>query len=202
MTKLRLIDGQTCPTALQHALDALEVAGTWEWDIASDLVRTDTFVALLFNVDPELAAIGLPLSTYVEGLHRDDQEHVHALIRCCIDEDSPFVAEYRVLSADGVMRWVLDRGSIIRDSAGRPVRGRGIIVEITRSRTGRLTAPADEPNRFMPPLERAVDHVMAAHRAIIDLQDPALKAQVDALLLALGRKLAQQEVQERRRSMN
>ena len=50
--KLKIIDGQTCPTAFQRALDTIEVAGSWDWDIPSDLVRADTFVALLFNVDP------------------------------------------------------------------------------------------------------------------------------------------------------
>jgi hypothetical protein len=34
------------------------------------------------------------------------------------------------------------------------------------------------------------------------MQDPKLKTLADALLLGLGRKLAQQEVQERRRRMN
>ena len=146
--------------------------------------------------------MGLPLSAYIDGMHPDDREHVHALILRSIEEDTPFVAEYRVLSADGVTRWVLDRGYTIRDACGRPVRGRGIIVDITQSRTGRLTSTADAPDFFLPPLEEAVDLAMAAQKAIIKLQDPALKAQVDALLLSLGRRLAQQEVQERRRHMN
>ena len=159
-------------------------------------------MALLFNVGPEEARVGLPLSAYIDGMHPDDREHVHALILRSIEEDTPFVAEYRVLSADGVTRWVLDRGYTIRDASGRPVRGRGIIVDITRSRTGRLTCAADAPNLLIPPLERAADLVMDAQQAITELQDPMLKAQVDALLLSLGRKLAQQEVQERRQSMN
>ncbi|RYF00175.1 MAG: PAS domain S-box protein [Oxalobacteraceae bacterium] len=202
MPKLKLIDGQTCPTAFQRALDTIEVAGSWDWDIPSDLVRADTFVALLFNVDPGDASVGLPLSAYIDGMHPDDREHVHALILRSIEDDTPFVAEYRVLSADGVTRWVLDRGYIIRDSAGRPVRGRGIIVDITRSRTGRLTFTADAPDPFLPSLERVADLVMDAQQLITELQDPTLKAEVDALLLTLGRRLAQQEVQERRQSMN
>ncbi|WP_039902081.1 PAS domain-containing protein [Methylobacterium sp. GXF4] len=202
MPKLKLIDGKTCPTAFQQALDTIEVAGSWDWNIPSDLVRADTFVALLFNVDPGEASVGLPLSAYIDGIHRDDREHVHALIRRCIDEDSPFVAEYRVLSADGVTRWVLDRGHIIRDATGRPVRGRGVIVDITRSRTGRFTSTEDAPDLFVPPLERAADLIIDAQKLIIESQDPALKAHIDVLLLALGRKIAQQEVYERRKHMN
>ena len=202
MPNLKLLAGRTCPTAFQQALDTADIAGAWEWDISSDLVCADTFVALLFNVDPSEASAGLPLSAYIDGIHQDDREHVHALIRRSIDEDIPFVAEYRVLSADGVMRWVLDRGHIIRDSTERPVRGRGIIVDITRSRTGRLTSTPDLPDHLAPPLERAADLVIDAHRLIAELQDPQLKAQADALLMALGRRIAQQEVQGRRKRMN
>jgi hypothetical protein len=200
--KLKPIDGQTCPTALQHALDAVEVAGTWDWDIVSDLVTADTFVALLFNVDPEEAAAGLPLSAFVAGIHPDDQEHVHTLILRSIEEDSPFVAEYRVRSADGVTRWVLDRGYTLRDDAGRPVRGRGIIVDITWSRTGRLTLPTGERAAHMPPLEQAAEHLLAARQALAQLPEPDLKARADALLMELGRRLARQEAQERHRHMN
>ena len=202
MPKLKLHDVQTSPTALQHALDAVEIAGTWEWDIASDLVRADTFVALLFNVDPGEAAVGLPLSTYIGGMHRDDREHVHSLIRRCIDEDTPFVAEYRVISADGVTRWILDRGHIIRDPAGRAVRGRGVIIDITWSRTGKFTSAIGDTATSVSPLEQAAEHALAMQQVIAQLRDPALKAQADTLLMDLGQRLAQQEVRERRKSMN
>ncbi|EIZ86661.1 PAS domain-containing protein [Methylobacterium sp. GXF4] len=54
----------------------------------------------------------------------------------------------------------------------------------------------------MPPLERAADLIIDAQKLIIESQDPALKAHIDVLLLALGRKIAQQEVYERRKHMN
>jgi len=201
--KLKLVDIQTRPTALQQALDAVEVAGTWDWDIVSDSVRADTFVALMFNVDPDAAATGVPLSAFVDGMHPDDQEHVHALIRRSIDEDTPFLAEYRVLSADGVTRWVLDRGYTVRDASGRPIRGRGIIIDLTRSRTGTRAATGGELHPLcMPPLERAAELLLAAQQSLAQLQDPNLKARADALLLEVGRKLAQQELQARRRHMN
>lgn len=161
-----------------------------------------TFVALLFNVDADQAAAGVPLSAYIDGFRSHDQEHAHALIRRSIDEEIPFVAEYRVLSADGLTRWVLDRGYTIRDTQGRPVRGRGIIVDITRSRTDARTAANGGPAPTRSTLESAAEHVLAAQQAIARLQDPDLKSRADALLLELGRKLAQDEVRTRRKHMN
>lgn len=75
-----------------------------------------TFVALLFNVDADQAAAGVPLSAYIDGFRSHDQEHAHALIRRSIDEAIPFVAVYRVLSADGLTRRVLG-GDAIRDTS-------------------------------------------------------------------------------------
>jgi hypothetical protein len=54
----------------------------------------------------------------------------------------------------------------------------------------------------MPPLERAAELLLAAQQSLAQLQDPNLKARADALLLEVGRKLAQQELQARRRHMN
>ncbi|MDF2601212.1 MAG: hypothetical protein K0Q54_4035 [Methylobacterium brachiatum] len=181
MPKPKSPEYRTLTGAFQGALDALDVIGNWSWDAASDCIQADMFVALLFNVDPEEAEAGLPLGTF--GL---------------------YAIEYRVRSADGVTRWVLGRGRFLFDHRGRPVSGSGIIVDITDVRMGEMQAgPAEVADlRAEPPLERAADFAMAAHRAICELQDPALKARAEALLLDLGRRLAEQERRTRRAHMN
>jgi len=192
----------TCPEAFQVALDALDVIGRWEWDAATDGIRSDTFVALLFGLDPEKAEEGAPLAAYIDGIHADDREGVLALIRRSAQEGSAYLTEYRVVSADGQTRWVLARGRFTSDHAGRPVSGSGILVDITRMRLSESTFNEDEISSDGTLLDRAADHAIAAQQAIVELQDPELKLHADALLMALGRRLAQQEVQDRRRRMN
>lgn len=202
MPKLNPRGGRTSPEAFQLALDALDVIGRWEWDATTDRARVDGFVALLFDVDPVEAEDGVPLSYFIDSIHSDDRQRVLDLIRRSSQESSVYLTEYRVISVDGLTRWVLARGRFISDHNGRPVGGSGILVDITRMRMFEDTFFDAEINPMEPPLERAADHAIAAQQAITELQDRTLKAQVDALLLTLGRKLAQQEVQERRRSMN
>jgi len=202
MPKSNPVAGQTCPKAFQIALDALDVIGSWEWDCASDRTHADAFVALLFNLDPEEAEEGAPLSAFIKGIHPEDRQRISALIQRSAQEGSSYIAEYRVCSADGLTRWVLARGRFSCDHRGRPVSGRGIIVDITRVRMGESAAEVADLHIAESPLERAADHAMAAQQAVIELQDPALKARADALLFDLGRKLAQQEVCERRKHMN
>lgn len=203
MPKLRVLDGQTCPGAFQEALDALDVVGKWEWDAATDHIRADAFVALLFNLDPGEAKVGLPLTAYIAGMHPDDRQRVLDLIRKHAEDGSAYIAEYRVCSADGITRWALGRGRFCRDHIGRPLSARGIIVDVTRMRTG------EDPSELVadthgaePALERAAEHAIAAHQAIAELRDPDIKAHADALLFSLGRKLAQQEMRERREHMH
>lgn len=194
--------GQTCSEAFQSALDALDVIGRWEWDAATDYARSCGFVALLFNVDPEEADSGVPLVAYVDAIHADDRERVLTLIRSSANEGSAFLTEYRVLSADGQTRWVLARGRFTADHQGRPVGGRGILIDVTSLRMSESTFSEAKRSVGETPLERAADHAIAAQEAITELRDPDLKARADALLLSLGRKLAQQEVSGRRQRMN
>ncbi|MBN4093528.1 MULTISPECIES: PAS domain-containing protein [Methylobacterium] len=202
MPKPRSLGGQTCPKAFQSALDELDVIGQWEWDAATDCARSDAFVALLFDVDPQQAEAGVPLTQYVEAIHPEDRVRVLDLIRRSAGEGSTFLTEYRVISVDRQTRWVLARGRFTADHQGRPVGGGGILVDITSLRMSEGTFAEGTRRPDETALDRAADRAIAAQQAIVELRDPALKALADALLISLGRKLAQQEVQDRRRKMN
>ena len=43
-------------------------------------------------------------------------------------------AEFRIVRADGQTRWILGRGQVIRDAAGRAVRYSGVDVDVTESK--------------------------------------------------------------------
>lgn len=200
--KNKTLCGRTSPEAFQTALDALDVIGRWEWDAASDRARVDAVVALLFDVDPKEADEGLPLSRFIDGIHADDRDRVLALIRTSASEGSTYLTEYRVISVDGRTRWVLARGRFTSDHMDRPQSGAGILIDITRMRMSEGTFSGDDSRIEDTPLDRAADHAIAAQKAIADLQDPPLRAYADALLMELGRRLAREEVRERRKRMN
>lgn len=202
MPRNKPVSGQTCSAAFQTALDALDVIGRWEWDAATDQVRVDAVVALLFNVDPEEAEEGLPLSFYINGIHPDDRQRVLALIRSSASAGSAYLTEYRVISVDGRTRWVLSRGRFTSDHADQPQTGSGILIDITQMRMSEGTFRDVDSQTEETPLDRAADHAIAAQKAIVDLQDPHLKVFADALLMEVGRRLAREEVRERRKRMN
>ncbi|WP_244526858.1 PAS domain-containing protein [Methylobacterium sp. 275MFSha3.1] len=189
-------------SAFQIALDELDVIGSWTWDAATDRIRVDAVVALLFNLDPDQAAEGLPLTCFIQSIHGCEQERIAALFCGCAREGGAYLVEHRVKSVDGQMRWVLARGRFTRDHVGRPQSGRGILVDVTQLRMNEGALEAEELCLAEEQLERAAEHAITAQEAIADLKDPELKACADALLMALGRKLAQRERREWRRHMN
>jgi len=71
--------------------------------------------------------------TVMSIIHADDRERVAEAVAHADDEQRPFVLEYRVVRADGEVRWVLDRGQLVHGPGGR-VWMDGAIFDITERR--------------------------------------------------------------------
>src|SRR5215212_1577276 len=94
------------------------------------------------RVSEEIESItGYPASDFVDATqqtivavtHPDDREPVDREIKAAIAAHRPFVLEYRILHADGSLRWVLERGVKTVDRYGVEWLD-GIIFDITERR--------------------------------------------------------------------
>ena len=56
--------------------------------------------------------------TLMSILHPDDHDSVYKAVSKA-SEDGPFALEYRIIRADGEIRWVLDRGHLVSGGGGR-----------------------------------------------------------------------------------
>jgi len=103
----------------------------WDWDVARDE---------LWTTEVGRARIGLregepgSLAHYLEVLHPDDRPIVEAALRQAIADGKDFGAEYRLISPEGVTRWLATTGSVECAANGRPRKLRGISVDITKRR--------------------------------------------------------------------
>jgi diguanylate cyclase (GGDEF)-like protein/PAS domain S-box-containing protein len=68
---------------------------------------------------------------WLEPVHPDDRERAGAAFVEAIAAGEPFHAEYRVLSPDGVVRWVVDRTVVLPRVDGQPALTQGMIFDIT-----------------------------------------------------------------------
>ncbi|WVV62967.1 ATP-binding protein [Pseudomonas batumici] len=104
--------------------------GTWDWDIDQDLFVADAHFAQLHGVDPARAN-QTPLSVYMDSVHPEDRALVAHGIKQCLEQHTEHAEEYRVLQADGQVRWVFARGRCHLGPHGRAQRFVGAALDIT-----------------------------------------------------------------------
>jgi PAS domain S-box-containing protein len=106
--------------------------------------------------------------TLMSIIHPDDQERVKQSVSEATDHHEPFVLEYRIVRADGEIRWVLDRGQMVPGPGGRRWMD-GAIFDITERRA------AEEALRHQE-IERArTDELRASRIRIVQAADAARK---------------------------
>ena len=69
--------------------------------------------------------------SYLEAIHPEDRGECGAVFPQAGHQGEATAEEYRIVRADGTIRWIWDRGFPIRDAAGRVVRVAGIAEDIT-----------------------------------------------------------------------
>jgi PAS domain S-box-containing protein len=67
-------------------------------------------------------------------IHAGDRARVAEAIASALREDRPYLVEYRLLHADGSIRWLWENGTGVRNDAGEPQWLDGVILDITERR--------------------------------------------------------------------
>jgi PAS domain S-box-containing protein len=116
---------------LSHALSAGGSIGTWDWDVRSNIVTADERFARLYGVDPNHAAHGAPLEEYFACVHPDDIAGLRRAIDDALASGEIFTREYRLLDANGAIRWVSARGRCTLSPEGTPIRFPGVSFDVT-----------------------------------------------------------------------
>ncbi len=114
---------------LRAALSAANM-GTWRYDPARRESLVDGNFRRIFNLpagsDP------IPASEMIAQLHPDDRLPVrNALQRALQSPDAQYFLEYRLLTPEGTLRWVRDRGRVVRRPDGAADYVTGALVDIS-----------------------------------------------------------------------
>jgi two-component system, cell cycle sensor histidine kinase and response regulator CckA len=78
--------------------------------------------------------VGNSRRTYASVIHEDDRSGVGASVDEALAAGLPFALEYRVVRADGTLRWVYEKGQGIRSAAGDHLWLDGAIFDIAERR--------------------------------------------------------------------
>ena len=135
--------------------------------------------------------------TIMSIVHPDDRDRVMEEVARAQAGDGAFVVDYRIVRADGDMRWVLDRGQLVRGPGGRRWMD-GAIFDITDRREAedalrRREVEAARAAELHASRARIVEAADAARRKIErDLHDGA---QQRLVTLALDVRVARRRVE-------
>jgi hypothetical protein len=186
-------DDVVSEAALVAALTASGGVGFWMWDILNDDARADPVTALLFNISPARSRAGVSLSEILAAVHPDDQPHISQVILDCVRSGGSYTAEYRVCSPEGQLRWVFTRGHFYLDENGRPTTGRGVVVEISDSKSPGTAFAQRDAGSIEDALNRTADLCLSLHNAVSQIGDTRIVALTETLLLEIGRHLADRQ---------
>ena len=107
--------------------------GLWDWDLVTGDVWWNDNLHDKFGAGPGNAAPDL--ESWKNRIHPDDLPHVTASFSGVLESGAvSWTEEYRFRRRDGTYADVLDRALVLRDSAGRPVRIVGALMDITQRR--------------------------------------------------------------------
>jgi PAS domain S-box-containing protein len=104
--------------------------------------------------------------TIMSIIHPDDREQVLETVSQAVEGDHAFVLEYRIVRADGEIRWVLDRGQLVHGPGGRLWMD-GAIFDITERRE------AEEALRRREVEAARTDELRASRIRIVEAADAA-----------------------------
>ena len=145
----------------------------WEWDLEARSVTRSPEVEYVTGY----AAVELPptWAAWAELIHplhavpRDDQDAIAILHEMAGDG---FSNEYRIRRKDGAVIWVLERGLIVRDDHGRPIRVIGHTADIQDRKTAELTIRTGEA-RYRSLVELSPDAILIHQDGIYTFANPA-----------------------------
>jgi len=105
----------------------------WDWDLQTDGLWVNENVSKVFGFPPE--EIEPTGAWWTEHLHPEDQERVVTSIDQLVRTGgSVWTSEYRFRRRDGTYATLVDRGYVLHDATGHPVRVIGSAMDVSQKR--------------------------------------------------------------------
>lgn len=104
--------------------------GSWDLNIKTNSLHWSEQIEPIFGF--EKGQFKGTYEAFMECVHPDDRKMVIGSVDSCINENTDYSVEHRIVWPNGTMRWVAESGNVIRDKNGAAYRMLGIVTDITR----------------------------------------------------------------------
>ncbi len=180
------VDLLTTSQHLQLALKAGKL-GSYQLDIPTGDIKTSALCNQHFGLDPQ---VRFDLTRLVAMILPEDREYMLHAIKQSIDLNIPYDVEYRIVLADGSVRWIHASGLPVYGDDGRAIRMAGVTANITDQKlsTSQLekkvmerTNELDRKNAELETINKELQSF--AYVSSHDLQEPLRKIQTFSSLI-------------------
>ena len=121
-------------TELRENWERLDMAsmaaklGLWTWDISADKFwATENAYTLL----GQSSSHPIKLSQVIEAQHPDDRQPAQQALQRALERQHDYDTEFRIMLPDGEPRWLAARGVVEFDPHGKPLRLRGVWIDLS-----------------------------------------------------------------------
>ncbi len=160
---------------LELALNAA-VMGSWEWRIKDSTVLVSAEARRALGVPTRDRT--LTVDEFYGLVHRDDRRRVREALSRAVVERAAIDIEFRVVLADGTVRWMLTKGRVVADAPGDAVRMLGLSEDVTERKRADALRIGQNNLLEMVALGAPLTRVLDALAALVE-------SQVDGLLCSV-----------------
>jgi PAS domain S-box-containing protein len=118
--------------------------GNWRLNISDNKVTWSDEVYRIFEMRPHEVAVSHEV--FLCSVHPDDRDKVEQTYHNSVANAAPYENEYRLLMADGRVKYVYERGETRFDGAGKPLFTVGTVHDVTERKRVELALIESETN--------------------------------------------------------
>lgn len=132
----QFMDRKQAEQALSQREEQLRLAvaaanmGAWEYDLPTARVKWSSGLEAIHGLEP--SSFGGTFEDYQKDIHPEDHQRVMEAFARTIEHGDEHNIEYRIIRPDGSIRWVEEKGQLIRDSSGNATRITGVCMDISQ----------------------------------------------------------------------
>ena len=118
----------------RRLIEAQELAhmGSYDWNIVTDVNVWSDELFRIYGFEPQ--SFNASYDRFLSLLHPDDRDKIMAVHQRAYQTLEPYEMEERIVHPDGTERLLASTGEVIADELGRPVRMRGVCIDVTDRR--------------------------------------------------------------------
>jgi len=143
-------------TLLRMALGAARM-GAWDWNIVTNEEKWSEEVKEIFGVG-DITDHVPGYADFIRRVHPDDRPRLEQAQARTLNEGLEYNAEFRIVLADGGIRWVNSRGNVLRDATGKPLVLTGLTMDITDRKQAEI-AMREAEEKYRSIFENAADGI-------------------------------------------